>query len=603
MATPTSPVLAASSFSAFIPATNSPLIDKIHGLFGWTMACFVAGAVTCVYSLYQAYQFSNHPAFDLDDNLKLVTCRALLLEDDGKQITDNIQPRLQQCEALLASISDKKLSHEQERLLVKLADLYAKTDLDHAYSIAQRLTFSDCLLSATKSIQEQNPDFDKTKLTSLYEKTSDAKLLELKSSQTTEFLKMSLTDVLWLLDLAKKVDWMSHSKYGNRFFTQAKAFADTLKNPLEEVKALCKIAQLEHEIQSYSSVDSTIWSVSKLIRKMPKEDVIQAHLVLADTYLSIGYSMQMDRDLQKVVKLFDADPATIHKEIGAFAKLIKKINENPTFISGFRNFNIEDLINKALDHINTLGGKDQVEAYLDLASLCQDELEASPAFKNFHWKDVYNEIGALPWSTETEINSKINLLIRILPFFKNDLKGAQALFQMLMLLTPIKTESLEGGWNTARLWKKIIALYIEMGLAEESNAFSQKHIQDIVRQKDMAAEKITQLAFYGSEFGCSTEQKIAALEAAEKLLPQLNSTVDRRIALAQIAEGYFRVDPQKSLAILAEIKDRQAKNCKFIAAVTAIATASLYFDSAVSPLFFLGAAALRLYPSVISYVY
>ena len=134
----------------------------------------------------EAYQFSKHTAFGLDDELKLVKCNALLLEADEKT-TEDAKPLLQQCESLLAVMTGTQYSHDKEKILVKLAGHYAKTDPDHAYSIAQRLTFYakmnpdhdysitqhlvffDYPFDAAQSIQKQQPDFpDFDKTNSVY---------------------------------------------------------------------------------------------------------------------------------------------------------------------------------------------------------------------------------------------------------------------------------------------------------------------------------------------------------------------------------------------------------------------------------------------------
>jgi hypothetical protein len=89
--------------------------------------------------------------------------------------------------------------------------------------------------------------------------------------------------------------------------------------------------------------------------------------------------------------------------------------------------------------------------------------------------------------------------------------------------------------------------------------------------------------FYG-------EQIIPRLKAAEELLPQL-SNQQWRTALAEIAKGYSKVDGQKSLAILADLKNDQAKICLIKATVTAVGLAALRFCPLASPVIFLGVGA------------
>jgi hypothetical protein len=641
MTTPsTLPAIGPTSFTAFIPAANTPLIDKIHGLFGWTMACFFAGAACCIHDLYQAYQFSTHTAFGLNDQFKLVKCRALLLEADEKQATENIQPLLQQCEALLTSITQKTLSDGKESLLAKLAQHYAKTDPEHAYAIAQRLPLPLRLLNPVKSIQrlfdvaqsiqKQHPDFDKIKLDFLYLRALDVAFENPSLMNWVDWspiLVKACHRVQARNLCVKRAHDLAHTDENPLALTVKKNPLDRLK-PLDRMKALCKIAECSYEIHDQCRTKSSIDSAKELMDKMPKEDLIQAHLVLANAYLCVGNISEMDQELRDVEQLFKADLSLIHKNLSGFAKLINKINEKNMVESYFHNFKVEDMIEKALVHISSLARLDQAqqkaEAYLDLADLCQIELVKSSALKYINWDDVYNVIVSLPCDSEIEINSKIiainskiDLLSRLIHFYKNDLGVAQKILQELERLYdqyPVEANALMGFWNKAELGKKIVMLYNEVGLADESEQFFKKQISDIVDLKDTdasdsiielaASNRITNLAHYGEDFSCSKEQKKAALEAAEKdLLPQVKSNNQRNFVLAHIAEGYLQVDSQKSLNILVDLEDRQAKNCKALAFVTAVATASMFFYPTVTPVLFLGAGVLRLYPSLISVVY
>lgn len=593
MATPTALVSAASS-SIFSPAISSPLIDKIHGFFGSKMACFVAGAAACLYTFYQAYQFSTHSAFGLSDHFKYVKCSALLLEAD--EAKGNITPLLQQCEALLATITDKRLSSEKEILLVKLVQHYAKTDPEHAYLLAQRLTYCVNLFNAAQTVQNQHPDFDKAKLLSLYRKADQA-ANNIYYIKPREFV---FDWINWYLKLAKAY----HSVEASNSCFRAHELALNIKNPLPQMKAFCEIAKCAHEIQNTEYMDPSIEPAKELLSQIPNENLIEAHLVLADAYLCLKKDKEMDQQLQQVKELFTKDPSTIHKHLPAFAKIIEKIRENQMIESDFHYTRVKSWIDLATENIGSLNARNHLEIQLNLESLYEDVLVGHTS-ENIDWKVknsiLFNNIAGLPEESEAEINAKIDLFIRLSSFDNESQIKLQIIEKLKELYNQCPAKS-SGLWDQTRLGERIVALYNEMELADQSTPFLEQQISNILND-GVEIFKITHLAFYGSDYACSKEQKKAALEAAEKLLSQVKSSTERNFDLAQIAEGYLQVDREKSLAIMADLENRQARNCKVIGFVTAIATASIYFYPTVAPMLFLGAGVLRLYPSVISVVY
>jgi hypothetical protein len=336
---------------------------------------------------------------------------------------------------------------------------------------------------------------------------------------------------------------------------------------------------------------------------MPKEDLIEAHLALAYVYLCMNKVAEMDQELEAVADLFYNNPSTIHKHLFAFAILIKNVKKTAT-TSHYCKTNFADWISLARDNINMLDAKNQIEAKLNLDSLYQEEL-VDPSIVTINWEQktmqLFGEIGSLQETSEAEINAKIDLFIRLSSFYNESHTKALILTQLIKLYDKCPAKSLEL-WDQTRLGERIFALSNEMGIADKLKLFPQQHIVNILKN-DREGLKIADLVLYGSNVAFSKEHKKVVLEAAHALLSQAKSNSEQDFDLAQIANGYLQVNREISLAILASLQDRQAKNSKVIGIATAIATASIYFYPTVAPMLFLGAGVLRLYPSLISAVY
>jgi hypothetical protein len=588
-----------STFSAFSPANSSPLTGKMNVLFGLAVAYCAAGAAYVLYNFYQAYQFSTHSSFGLSEKLKLIKCEALLLKAAEKKASEDVQPLLQQCEALLDSIIiDRSHSdpltdavdcfriHDKERLLVKLAQYYAERDPARAWSIAEHLTSSDNIFDVAESIRKHHPTW---KLVPLYQLADEAREKEAISIALTGSTTVNtMDDIAWSLKLAKIYFGKELIHRASVHLEKAQNLALTIENPLDQLIAHCSIAELCTEVQTQINRNSSIAAAKELIPKMPIEDLVQARLILAETYLQYKKFNDMDQELSNVVKLLQEEPAT-HKDLVTYVRFIKKNQEH--FVSSFRDSQIKDLIDQVLNYTSKLVGKNKVEAYLNLSSLYLEELAEYPASKEDLRSEVASLIGAMPESSETEISSKIDSWCRHIYFYKQDPDGAHSIIYTLERLyeqCPLKTASQEN-WSRAQLGQRIVALYEQMGLADEP--FFQRYLLDIVLQRDKDTScKVTELSMTGFPSIYSKQQNKSKLVAAESLLPQLSNR-EWSTAQAEIAKGYLRVDPQKSLDILADLENDQAKSCLIKAAVTGVGLAALHFCPLASPVIFLGVGA------------
>lgn len=590
-----------STLSAFSPANSSLLTGKMNVLFGLAVAYCAAGAAYALYNFYQAYQFSTHSSFGLSEKLKLIKCEALLLKAAEKKAQEDVQPLLQQFEALLDSIIidrphsdplddavDRPRIHAKERLLVKLAQHHAEKNPAHAYLIAQHLTSSDRIFDVAESIRKHHPTW---RLASLFQLAAEAREKEALSIALTGPSTVNTMDgIVWSLKLAEAYLWQGLSQVGVKLAQKALMLALTIENPLDKMKALGCIANCQYKPQAYDSI-----AVAKdLLRNMPIEDLVQAHLILADVYLHNKRFLDMGPELDAVVKLFQKEPAT-HKDLAIYARFIKKNNEH--FISSIGASQVQDLINQVLKYISTLVGKNKVEAYLNLSSIYLEELVEDPESRNEIRDEVASLIGGMPELSEKEISSKIDSWCRLIYFYKQDPQGAQSIIyelERLYDLCPLNTDSQEI-WSKAKLGHRIIALYGLMGLADVSDKFFQKQVSDIVYQSDRdgdidASCKITKLSMTDFPSIHSKQQNEAKLDAAERFLPQLSNR-EWNTAQANIAEGYLRVDPQKSLDILTDLENHQRNICLIKATITGVGLAALRFCPLASPVIFLGVGA------------
>jgi hypothetical protein len=522
--------LPAPSLFSFSPETNTFLTGKINVLFGATVACCAAGLAYVLYNFYQAYQFSMHTSFGLDDHSKLVKCKALLSEADKKVFAPkktgekaiglkDVLQLLQPCETMLDSIPDSFQS-DKEKLLHDLVIQYSREEPEHAYSIAQRLTSSESLLDATSWIRRSDSAFNKGKLNSLYEKAYQAREREqkdvdkrlspdsksqgidlplkyAKATRTRENINFSLT-------LATGFHTVGNSQHAEECFGNAQQLALTIEIPLEQMRALCEISFYLHQTQDNSSAKSSIDSATKLLCEIQEKDLIEARVALANAYYWVKNFEEMYQELQKVIELFEANFST----------------RNPY----------------------------PFESLIDMIDSAKKYEKHQKALSDVKFDTLIKQARVLIQSSSAKIQT-------------TDTKK------------PVKSENNR----------------ITVPTAQSGSPSPKKIPANADQKKQDAYSQVIQLV-RSTEHMFGGEQIIPQLKAAEELLPQL-SNQQWRTALAEIAKGYSKVDGQKSLAILADMKNDQAKICLIKATVTAVGLAALRFCPLASPVIFLGVGA------------
>jgi hypothetical protein len=290
----------------------------------------------------------------------------------------------------------------------------------------------------------------------------------------------------------------------------------------------------------------------------------------------------MDQELDLVVKLIELRPCTLYKGSYKFLNFIKKIEKNTTIATSYKN----RVFPKPLINPN-LSPADLAQAHLSAAKSYQEGPEAETSRNS-----AYASIKALPEDTRAEINSKIDLLIELTLLYIDALPVAQEILQALEKLydkCPNEVDPscpISENWNKSSLGQSIIMRYNQMKLTDASEPFFKKYLLDFVNQRNL--DTSTKIKILARSLGASPEQAKAKLEAAEKLLPQLSSYIERGNALDAITEGYLHIDRQKSLEILKAMEDRRAYTCLFNAVVTAVALGTIHFFPAYGTLALVG---------------
>jgi hypothetical protein len=594
-----------NTFKISIPGTRNPIFAKINWAFGFSMACLAAGVSYWLYTLHQVYQLTTHTGFGLDDRFKFVKCYALLLEAREKETTQNIEPLLQQCESLLASITGRMSlsSFEKEGLLLKLAQCYAKNDPERSILIAKRLSSSYALFNAAQSIQEKHPRFT-IELREIYRRAFEARLIEWDRPNH----KLYIMDIEGCLKIAQAFLDLHDSGYAGTIVERMEQSAETLQLPLDRILAFSKIAEYAHKTKRGGCLDFSIRRIQEILkqgqdRSSPEGLVftLQTHLILANTFFSIGEFEKMDRELDEVISLFAVNPLTTQNQLYSLQKLIKAISKDKVQSRYNKFADVFDMIRKAFHDIPGLPDqKNRARAYLDFATNFKEGLVNEPATKVNALIGAFGEIQTLPDQTKEEINSKMDLLCSILYFCKEDPARDKAI--MLILEGLYDRCPLD---DTKRLWDKfglgslIVGHYNKMGLSAESETFFSQKYLPIFQNGNKAFDKISKLTSYAvrshvSDSHFAPQQTIMLLEAAERLVPQLSSN-DHEFALRMIAQGYLDVNRQKSLSLLASFENTQAQFRLITTAVCTVALGILYFYPQAAPVIILGSTVVQLF--------
>jgi hypothetical protein len=587
---------APSLFKASHPWGNPPLLLRINWAFGFYVACLTASVSACLYKLYQAYQLVHHTSFGLDDRFKLVKCQALF-EEAQKKNFQSAQPLLRRCEDLLATI-DTTSSYGKQSFLVQLAQYYAKDAPQRSYQMAQRLSSSYELFAVAQSIQKHHPS-DVDKLNVLFSRAYEAKNQEDKRHPR---LRILLTTCREIVEFAEIFHSLNNFKLANQCMTKALELANAETEALGQFRAFCQIAKCYRKMENPEQMKSSIELARALLTdKIVGVDVIGALLSLANTFFSTVQFRRMDQELQEVVLLIEKDdPLKTVKNLYPLAKLISEISKSEKAESTFKDFQVEDLIDKALTALkeNKLSSLDRAEVYLGIASIYQEGL-LNPSAKG---KEVLNhafqEIQNLPEDTDEAINSKIDLLLHLSYFYEKDVEMLHKIIQ-----------SLEGFFDhTPKLrlekpgfGKQILELYNKTRLKTQSDVFFQKYLLDLqTRHKDKDIfNKINQLVTYADYYGDYDDnvknQIRLQLEVAEALLPRITSSISYKHTLSRIMQGYLQIDRQKGLDLLEKYENQQARSCLITAIAIAAAVMGIArFYPEASPFLLLGASALHL---------
>lgn len=563
----------ASSFRASTPVANTSLIDRINGLFGSAIVYIAAGVAYGLYQVYQAYQYSLHTSYGLDDEFKAIKCLALLLEAHEKQTTENVQPLLKECESLRNSISGKKnidAGRLKNEVQLRLASYYAKTDPELACAFAAQFASSNTIFRLAQEIQKNFPYFDAEKLQVLYAKCIERLREEMKAPVNQKYPQ---SDCQQALKFAKAFFSIGKIAEAASSLELANDLAMSIAKPVERIEMLRQVAQCSMEINLPDKASIYIGEMDSLTNQVEADDLIRVHLSLAEAFYSVNYFEKMDQELREVHQIFASDPSKIHANHHLFVQLISKIIKNPAAQSEFRTIDVQSLINTALDNLDLS----------TLAMIYKDKLVENPASEKDTIASAYARIIALPEETDQQIDNKIFLLTGLIGFYKENPAGAKSIFQQLEALyekCPFDRSSRV--CLKEDLGRRIVALYnIMPGLEEESAAFFNKQINNLMGENSITPiDKIRRLVAHWRntpELRDSRDQAAQRLQKAEELLAQLSSNSDLKTGLALIAEGYLHINRQRSLEILRSIEDRQVRVCLINGGVTAIALGAIPF--------------------------
>lgn len=585
--------------SAFRAFKDSPLFARVNWVFMLYIGCVAAGTAYCLSSLYQAYQLKFNPSFGLDNRFKLIKCRALFEEGIEIEKTHN-GSLFQQCELLLASVGNDdfaSIALDKNALLLRLALHYAENEPDHSYEIAKKLTSSDDLFKAAQTIQKKHPDFDSEKLNSLYTQTFNAMTQE----RTGELkIKLDWLDFNLLLKLAKAFHSVNNRDFVKDCMEEALQLANTNKSDLNQISALCEIAECCQEIGFVKERDSRIKSAQSLLEKIPNTELVEARLDFADLFCSLKEVDKMDQELNEVIKLIDANPLQTANSLYRLKKLIIKAGKDEKSKSTFKEFEIESRINRVLHVLKDTTSKNATtaRAYLKIASV-YEELIDDLSSKKLVLSRAFDIIQNLP---ENDIKSKFDLLTSLVGFYKQSPQKAQQILETLEALydkCPLNDNS-RPSLDKFGCGHQIMYFYNKFKLKEQSNRFFQKYLSDLQKQ-DTPFSKIDDLCTYAKNYKILDddhylpEQRRTQLEAAESILSELKSSSSYERALGMVIEGYLQVDRQKSLQLLEDYAHQASIKPLKIAAITGVTTGLFYFYPQAYPVWALGLTVVRLF--------
>jgi tetratricopeptide (TPR) repeat protein len=522
--------LPAPSLFSFSPEASTSLTGKINVLFGSTVACCAAGLAYVLYNFYHAYQFSMHTSFGLDDHSKLIKCKALLSEADKKVF------------------GPKKTGEKATGLK------------DVLHLLQQCETMLDSL--------PDNFQSDKEKL------LHDLVIQYAREKPEHAYsIAQHLTSSGPLLAAA---EWIrkSHSNKGNLNSLYEKAYQARER----EQKGVDKSLSPDCKSQG---IDQDIERLLKSAKAMHTSGNINFSLKLATGFHTVGNSQRAKECFEKAQQLALTIEIPL-EQMRALCEISYYLHQTQD------NSSAKSSIDSATKLLCAIQEQDLIEARVVLA-------DAHYWVKNFEkmYQELQKVIELFEANFSTCNPSLLKSLINMIRSDKKYKKHQNALsnvkFDTLIeqarpfIKSSMQKEKLE----TDELFKNMM----DKGPTAQSGSSSQKKIPANADQKNTDAyTKVVNLVHSTSHmFG--GDQIIPQLIAAEKLLPQISSSSQRSSALAEIAKGYSKVDGQKSLAILAELKNDQAKSCLIKAVVTGVGLAALRFCPLVSPVIFLGVGA------------
>ncbi len=478
---------------------------------------------------------------------------------------------------------------------MELIQIYAKIDLNHADELAQRLTSHDDVFEAAQLIQKTKPDFDHQKLLLHFGKS--LQLLTAEAGKERKFA-IPFLDVNSSLDLAKAFHRLKDEKSKTIALGLALIFKQKCNGSLSQIRALCEIAKVCHKIGNQDHYTRSVEEAKKLCSDvLSKSDLVHAHLTFAHLFLSTHEYAKMDEELKEIQEAFQAADSYVRAEkCGELVVIMNKIQTTETVSSEFKNFSVEPLIKAVSDSLpsalSATTADRRAKAYLDVAGAYSELGKDNEAKQTLRL--ALDQIKTLPENTEEEIKTKDDLLRKATVFYK---KHSDEVCETLQLLNNLydKIPSFES------LKKETIALtiihtYNEMGRKHESMLFFNKYLSD---KKNQKKEVESQIIYLMSDYPCFLpEQRKALLEAAEALLPKVSSSTYADMT-SRIAEGYLKVDRQKSLELLKKyettMKMTRATHHFALAAFSAFTAGITYFYPQTRIFLSVGVGALQLF--------
>jgi hypothetical protein len=531
-----------SSTSSLFNAAQSVASTSLFNRIDWVFRLgVVAATLYCLDNLYRAYQLWQHKSFALDDRFKLAKCHALY----AKAQEENQPSLLKQCEDLLVSIIHKGVFKDEEKLFLKLAQHYAKTEPEHSYQLAQQLKSADHIFEAALSLKNAEfPDIER--LDALFMQAFN----KLAEKQSTGFS--------WLLQFAKAFS-PNHPRFegflaGCVLSLDLELEQPDIKNfPLFKFRAYCQIAQCHYEIGNPTLAESSIESAQKLLNdKIIDVEKIEARLILADTFFSVGNIAKMAEELTKALTLMGSYSYSTDHDLYFLAKLVNKFEKKDHLTP-----TVESLIEKTLNFVlkDEFFNVGRARIGLKIASIYQEGLLQETSTKQKALEMAYTDIQSLPEDKDAY------LLQFLSSFYENDGVKTREIGRKLEGFYSLSDKNLSLG-------KAILKIYNKAGLKEESDAFFQIYLWDLKNKKEAVSDKIDLLTEYGRPIDIDDrpDQIEAQLKAAEDLLPQTISSSSYKSALSEIIQGYSYIDAQKSLQLLENHEKQQLRDC-FIPAI------------------------------------